>query len=81
VGVRIPESCEDNTAPAWEGLNARRYADTLADCNNLTALDQNSSVQLGGSVRGGIYSGVRYCDVLRMGDSNQACVGNKKAES
>jgi hypothetical protein len=67
VDVRIPESCEDNAAPAWEGLNARRCANTLADCNNPAAVDQNS--------------GVRYCDVLRMGDSNQACVGNKKAES
>ena len=81
MDVRIPESCEDNAAPAWEDLNARRYGDTIADCNNPAALDQNSCVQLGGSVRGDIYSGVRYCDVLRMGHSNQACVDNKKAES
>ena len=66
----ILESCEDDAAPAWEDLNARRHADTVADCNDLAALNQNSCVQLGGSVRGGIYGGVRDRDVLRQGHSN-----------
>ena len=66
----IPETCEDDAAPACEGLNARRHADTVTDCNNLTALNQNSCVQMRGSIWRGIYRGVRDRDILRQGHSN-----------